>query len=127
MPAVVPNNFGVLVRTPGAFVQNVLPWLTSLAFHAALLAVGLFMYQSVKVLLHRQTQTAPAETPLLVSSVTDGLNDGFHGNLSDPTRPTIQTEIQDPAANGTSWARAAIGQASAPGTRAPKRNPRRRR
>jgi hypothetical protein len=83
----------------------VLPWLTSFAIHAGLLAVGLLTYQSVKVLLHHQVQTAPAETPLLVSSVADGLNDGFPGDSHDSTRMPIQNQIDDPSAHGASWER----------------------
>ena len=99
------NNSVASVRAPGAFVQSVLPWLTSFAIHAGLLAVGLLTYQSVRVLLNHQVQTVPAETPLLVSSVADGLNDGFPGDTRESTRMPIQNQIDDPTAHGANWDR----------------------
>lgn len=95
-------------RSP-KFVQDVLPWLTSLAVHAGVLALGVLTYHSVKALLHpQQIQTAPADTGLIVSSMADGLNDGFHGSTADPFRASVQDQIKDAADWSTGSQRASL-------------------
>ena len=86
-----------------SFVENGLPLLTSLLFHAGLLLVGLLTYQSVKVLLQRQVQTVAGDTPLITPAIMTGLDDGFRGDQNNPTLRPVQDQMDDPAANG--WTR----------------------
>jgi Mg-chelatase subunit ChlD len=75
-----------------------------LAVHAGVLALGVLTYHSVKALLHpQQVQAAPADTGLVVSSMANGLNDGFRGSTADPFRASVQDQIKDAAAEGASW------------------------
>lgn len=84
---------------PSRFVQSVLPLLTSLLFHAALLALGLLTYQSVKVLLNHEVQTVIGDTPLISPAITAGLNDGFSGNQNNPALRPSQDQMDDPKFN----------------------------
>lgn len=84
------------------FVQSVLPLLTSLLFHAALVALGLLTYQSVKVLLNHQIQTVVGDTPLISPAITTGLNDGFNGAENNPALQPTQDQVDDPKFNGFS-------------------------
>lgn len=87
------------------FVQNVLPLLTSLLFHAALLGIGLLTYQSVKVLLNHQEQTVAGDTPLISPAITMGLNDGYFGHENNPQLKPTQDLVDDPRLNGSFAAR----------------------
>jgi hypothetical protein len=83
-----------------ALVQNVFPLLASLSFHTALLVIGLLTYQSVRVLLHRETQTVVGDTPLVSPAINMGLDDGFRGDQNNPAvRPTNDL-LDDPVATG---------------------------
>lgn len=105
MPDPNPIDRAIHATANSPFIQNVLPWLTSLAFHAAVLAVGLLMYQSVKVLMRHQVQTTAADTPILTPSIMAGLNDGFVGDENNPSRQSVQDKTFDPTATGASWDR----------------------
>lgn len=84
------------------FVQNVLPLLSSLLFHATLLALGLLTYQSVKVLLNHQVQTVVGDTPLISPVINAGLNDGFKGDQNNSALRPTQDQVDDPKFNGFS-------------------------
>jgi hypothetical protein len=76
------------------FVQNVMPFMTSLVFHAAIVVIGLLMYQSVRVLTHRQAQMTDVLSPFIQdNAITDPL-DSISGPLSKfPSRP-MQNEFR---------------------------------
>lgn len=95
-----PSAVKVIAPSRTAFVQNVLPVLTSLLFHTGILVIGLLTYQSVKVLLHRQVQTVAGDTPLISPAIMTGLDDGFRGDQNNPRLRPTQDQIDDATANG---------------------------
>ena len=75
------------------FVQNVLPLMASLTFHAVIVVIGLLMYQSVRVLMHRQVQTTDALSPFIPENPLTSPLDSLSGPLSKlPSRP-MQNEF----------------------------------
>lgn len=94
-----PQANAAIRHRPG-LAQHVVPFLMSLLFHAGIVVVGLLTYQSVKVLLHHETQTIPGDTPLISSPVNLGLNDGFRGDQNRPDLSSIQNELNDSSATG---------------------------
>jgi hypothetical protein len=79
------------------FTHHALPLLTSLTFHATLLAIGLLTYQSVKVLIHRQVQATAGDTPLISPAIMTGLDDGIRGDQNDRIRLDVQDRLDDPS------------------------------
>src|SRR5579864_886204 len=81
------------------FAQNVLPFLTSVTFHAGLLVFALLTYQSVKVLFQHHEQKRDAESALISTEplVSD---DGWRGAAASV--PPRQDRIPDPPVAGWS-------------------------
>src|SRR2546423_8195463 len=70
------------------FVQNVLPLLTSVSFHAAVLALGLLTYQSVRVLVQRRPSAPGNASTSLVAGNPLGLGEPlFRGMAHDSNGP----------------------------------------
>jgi hypothetical protein len=84
------------------WVQDILPLMTSLAFHATIVVVGLLAYQTYKAV----TQVKPNEEQVIIpeaamaSEIAGGVeNPGLDG---DPTRPAAQDKYEDSV--DKSWA-----------------------
>jgi hypothetical protein len=84
------------------WVQNILPLVTSLALHAAVIIVGLLAYKTVQMVVDAK----PLEEQIIVPS-SDLVDNGVAGGVQnvglggDPTRPPAQDEFPE---GGEGWA-----------------------
>jgi hypothetical protein len=81
-----------------SFVQNVLPFLTSLSLHAIVLVVGLLTFTAIKALHQEPMQQQPfvADTALDSTNIT-----GFQGAAELPMVRPMQDQVQDTSSK--SW------------------------
>ncbi|HSU68098.1 MAG TPA: hypothetical protein VLJ39_14570 [Tepidisphaeraceae bacterium] len=85
----------------GVRVQKWVPFLASVALHAAVLGLGLVAYESVKGFIDRHVeQTRVPESPLIVSPTTAELTQGIRGPADKPLFKPTQADIQDAKADG---------------------------
>ncbi|MDB5299959.1 MAG: marine proteobacterial sortase target protein [Phycisphaerales bacterium] len=86
---------GGLWRTP--FVQNILPFLTSLSLHAMVLVVGLLTLTAIKALHQEPMQDQPfvADTVLDASQTM-----GFQGSVDLPMVKPMQDQVPDVSLKG---------------------------
>jgi hypothetical protein len=103
MPAEISNDANIQLTPRSAFVQNVLPFFSSLAFHAGLLALGFVLYQSVKVLAYRPAQSEPMVMPDVVQAFSKSLDVPSAGDPIKLRKITVQDVIDEVAAKG--WTR----------------------
>jgi hypothetical protein len=87
------GSTGSFWRAP--FVQDVLPLLTSLLLHVALIAVGLLTYKAVRVMI--DVSKVPTVIPESATPITlDSLSiPQFRGLSDDPTRRAEQDQIPE--------------------------------
>jgi hypothetical protein len=100
MPGQNSNDVTIQPSTSRTFVQNVLPFASSLAFHAGLLALGFVLYQSVKVLAHRQAPPPPLEMPDVVQTITKSMDFPLMGDLTHPVRLNVQDVTENSVSAG---------------------------
>jgi len=106
MPITIPEHQAARGRSLGPMITKALPFLTSVAFHGALLGLGFLTYQSVKSIFQPQPQTIIPQTPMLIEQVlaengeagsdnpfrlspTSKMNDGSH--MESHSEPQIVT------------------------------------
>jgi hypothetical protein len=109
MPVHIPTDTRSLVRARSAVAQNLIAFLTSLTFHAAVVGAGLLTYQSVKAWIRpQQMQITVADTPLVIEAITTDLNDKFQRTPNDERRIRPQDQVVDPTwvTNHSSFTRA---------------------
>src|SRR5207302_4636905 len=87
------------------FVQNVLPFLTSLSFHAAVLILGLLTFHSVRILMRparEEVDRGPlnVDTALVTSNATFLGEARFRGDLGDERVQPLEDRYNDPTATG---------------------------
>jgi von Willebrand factor type A domain len=91
-PASAPTGFW---QTP--FVQNILPFLTSLSLHAMVIVVGLLTFTAIRILHHEPRQ----EQPFVADTVLDGSNAvTFEGRTNLPMVRPMQDQIPDVSYTG---------------------------
>jgi hypothetical protein len=107
----LPSNYLPLLQRPWA--QTVLPLLTSLAIHAAILVAAVAVVagggQVYRRITSLETQAVAADTAIVVVGPPGGVQ--FRGFSDDPTRPPTQDVFPD---GGNGWAAAPGARTAAP-------------
>src|SRR3954469_4571643 len=83
------------------FVQDVLPLMTSLLLHGALIALGIITYRAVTVMI--EVSKTPTVIPEYVTPINSDVSaiPQFRGLADDPTRRAEQDKIPDVPENAT--------------------------